>query len=158
MFEIREAKKEDLDSIINLIKELAKYENMEDQITFTKDDYEKSLFEKQYAKALVCEYKNNIIGYAIYFYSFSTFLGKGGIYLEDLYIQKEFRNKGIGKKILKTLAQICINENLGRLEWACLDWNEPSLAFYKKIGAKTLDEWISLRVDGQILATHRNTI
>lgn len=151
MFEIREAKKEDLDSIINLIKELAKYENMEDQITFTKDDYEKSLFEKQYAKALVCEYKNNIIGYAIYFYSFSTFLGKGGIYLEDLYIQKEFRNKGIGKKILKTLAQICINENLGRLEWACLDWNEPSLAFYKKIGAKTLDEWISLRVDGQNL-------
>ncbi|PPB51258.1 diadenosine tetraphosphatase [Campylobacter hyointestinalis subsp. hyointestinalis] len=151
MFEIREAKKEDLDSIINLIKELAKYENMEDQITFTKDDYEKSLFEKQYAKALVCEYKNNIIGYAIYFYSFSTFLGKGGIYLEDIYIQKEFRNKGIGKKILKTLAQICINENLGRLEWACLDWNEPSLAFYKKIGAKTLDEWISLRVDGQNL-------
>ncbi|MBT0612144.1 GNAT family N-acetyltransferase [Campylobacter hyointestinalis] len=151
MFEIREAKKEDLDSIINLIKELAKYENMEYQITFTKDDYEKSLFEKQYAKALVCEYKNNIIGYAIYFYSFSTFLGKGGIYLEDLYIQKEFRNKGIGKKILKTLAQICINENLGRLEWACLDWNEPSLAFYKKIGAKTLDEWISLRVDGQNL-------
>ncbi|MDL2347609.1 GNAT family N-acetyltransferase [Campylobacter hyointestinalis] len=151
MFEIREAKKEDLDSIINLIKELAKYENMEDQITFTKDDYEKSLFEKQYAKALVCEHKNNIIGYAIYFYSFSTFLGKGGIYLEDLYIQKEFRNKGIGKKILKTLAKICINENLGRLEWACLDWNEPSLAFYKKIGAKTLDEWISLRVDGQNL-------
>lgn len=151
MFEIREAKKEDLDSVINLIKELAKYENMEDQITFTKDDYEKSLFEKQYAKALVCEYKNNIIGYAIYFYSFSTFLGKGGIYLEDLYIQKEFRNKGIGKKILKTLAQICINENLGRLEWACLDWNEPSLAFYKKIGAKTLDEWISLRIDGQNL-------
>ncbi|ABK82823.1 GNAT family N-acetyltransferase [Campylobacter fetus] len=151
MFRIREAVKDDLDDILSLIKELAQYENMGDQVNCTKDIFYESLFIKKYANALVCEADNKIIGYAIYFYSFSTFLGKGGIYLEDLYVKKDFRNKGIGKEFLKFLAKKCIDNSLGRLEWECLDWNEPSLAFYKKIGAKTLDEWISLRVDGDAL-------
>ncbi|ANE35601.1 putative acetyltransferase (GNAT family protein) [Campylobacter iguaniorum] len=156
MFNIRNASSNDLPTILSLIKELAIYENLEDQITFSQEEFQKSIFEKKYANILVCETNEKIIGYAIYFYSFSTFLGRGGIYLEDLYIQKEFRNQGIGKKILKLLAQKCIDENLGRLEWACLNWNEPSLAFYKKIGAKTLDEWVSLRVDGDALSNLAN--
>lgn len=105
MFRIREAVKDDLDDILSLIKELAQYENMGDQVNCTKDIFYESLFIKKYANALVCEADNKIIGYAIYFYSFSTFLGKGGIYLEDLYVKKDFRNKGIGKEFFKIFSK-----------------------------------------------------
>lgn len=147
MFEIREAKVEDIDQIIDLVKELALYEKMANKVIFTKETFQKSIFEKKYANALVCEFEGKLIAYAIYYYSFSTFVGKGGIYLEDIYVKSEFRNKKIGKKFLKILAQKCKDNDLERLEWVCLKWNEPSLAFYKKIGAKTLDEWVGLRVD-----------
>ncbi|ARR03687.1 MULTISPECIES: GNAT family N-acetyltransferase [Campylobacter] len=158
MYQIRLATKDDIDDIITLVKELASYEKMSDKVTFSNEQFSTSIFKNNYAKILVCEYKNDIIGYAIYFYTFSSFLGRGGIYLEDLYVKSEFRNQGIGKKFLATLAQICIDENLGRLEWECLTWNEPSLAFYYKLGAKNRDEFFHLRVDGKELENLANLL
>lgn len=158
MYQIRAAKKDDLNEIIALVKELAEYEKMSDKIKFSYDEFAKSIFEKNYAKILVCQNDENIIGYAIYFYTFSSFLGRGGIYLEDLYVKAKYRNQGIGKRFLAKLAQICLDENLGRLEWECLTWNEPSLAFYHKIGAKNRDEFFHLRVDGKELENLANFI
>ncbi|WP_086255421.1 GNAT family N-acetyltransferase [Campylobacter vicugnae] len=158
MYQIRLATKDDINDIITLVKELASYEKMSDKVTFSNEQFSTSIFKNNYAKILVCEYKNDIIGYAIYFYTFSSFLGRGGIYLEDLYVKSEFRNQGIGKKFLATLAQICIDENLGRLEWECLTWNEPSLAFYSKLGAKNRDEFFHLRVDGKELENLANLL
>lgn len=158
MYQIRLATKDDINNIITLVKELASYEKMSDKVTFSNEQFSTSIFKNNYAKILVCEYKNDIIGYAIYFYTFSSFLGRGGIYLEDLYVKPEFRNQGIGKKFLATLAQICIDENLGRLEWECLTWNEPSLAFYYKLGAKNRDDFFHLRVDGKELENLANLL
>lgn len=158
MYQIRLATKDDINDIITLVKELASYEKMSDKVTFNNEEFSTSIFKNNYAKILVCEYKNDIIGYAIYFYTFSSFLGRGGIYLEDLYVKPEFRNQGIGKKFLATLAQICIDENLGRLEWECLTWNEPSLAFYYKLGAKNRDDFFHLRVDGKELENLANLL
>ena len=158
MYQIRLATKDDINDIITLVKELASYEKMSDKVTFSNEQFSTSIFKNNYAKILVCEYKNDIIGYAIYFYTFSSFLGRGGIYLEDLYVKPEFRNQGIGKKFLATLAQICIDENLGRLEWECLTWNEPSLPFYYKLGAKNRDDFFHLRVDGKELENLANLL
>lgn len=158
MYQIRLATKDDINDIITLVKELASYEKMSDKVTFSNEEFSTSIFKNNYAKILVCEYKNDIIGYAIYFYTFSSFLGRGGIYLEDLYVKPEFRNQGIGKKFLATLAQICIDENLGRLEWECLTWNEPSLTFYYKLGAKNRDDFFHLRVDGKELENLANLL
>lgn len=151
MVEIRDATIDDVEDIYNLAKELADYEHMLDQVTATVDDYKKSLFEQKYARALVMRADGKTIGYALYFNSFSTFLGKGGIYLEDIYVKPEYRGQGTGTKVIKFLAQKCIDEGLGRLEWECLDWNEPSLNFYKNLGAKALKEWVRLRVAGDDL-------
>ncbi len=137
----------DLDDIIAMIKELAEYENMSDCVEFNKEDYEKSLFGKKYAHALIAKEDDLAVGYAIYFYNFSTFVGRGGIYLEDLYVRPKYRKKGIGTAFFKYLAKICIDENLGRLEWVCLDWNAPSLDFYAKLGAQKLPAWQLHRLD-----------
>ena len=115
-FQIRKATRADIDVICELVRELASYENLSDQVTFSNEIFADSIFNKNYAKALICESEGRAIGYAIYFYTFSTFLGLGGIYLEDIYVKKEFRNQGIGKVFFKFLAQICRDENLKRLE------------------------------------------
>ncbi len=122
---IRKASRADVPAVCELVKELAAHEKMSDDVKFTPEVFAESVFEKKYAEILVCIAEGKIIAYAIYFYTFSTFLGLGGMYLEDLYVQKEYRNKGIGKEFFRHLAQICKDENLQRLEWACLHWNEP---------------------------------
>ena len=151
-FEIRKATRADIDVICELVRELASYEKMSDQVTFTNEIFADSIFNKNHAKALICESEGRVIGYAIYFYTFSTFLGLGGIYLEDIYVKKEFRNQGIGKAFFKFLAQICKDENLKRLEWCCLNGNEPSIKFYESMGAKNQSlEWRTYRLDGENL-------
>ena len=151
-YTIRKATKTDMASVYQLVKELAEYEKMTDEVTFTNEMFEKSIFQKEYAKILVCENDKKLIGYAIYFYTFSTFLGLGGMYLEDLYIKKEFRNQGIGKAFFKELSKICKSENLQRLEWTCLNWNEPSIKFYEKLGAKNQSlQWRNYRLSNENL-------
>ena len=158
MYKFRPAKKDDIKDIINLVKELAEYEKMSDRIKFSDELFQNSIFEKKYAHILVCQHSEKIIGYAIYFYTFSSFLGRAGIYLEDLYVQPKFRGNGIGKQFLAILAKTCIDEGLGRLEWECLTWNEPSLEFYYKLGAKNRDEFFHLRLDGKELENLANFI
>ncbi|MBR2221511.1 MAG: GNAT family N-acetyltransferase [Campylobacter sp.] len=158
MYKIRPAKKDDIKDIINLVKELAEYEKMSDRIKFSDELFQNSIFEKKYAHILVCQHSEKIIGYAIYFYTFSSFLGRAGIYLEDLYVQPKFRGNGIGKQFLAILAKKCIDEGLGRLEWECLTWNEPSLEFYYKLGAKNRNEFFHLRLDGKELENLANFI
>lgn len=152
-YNIRKAVKDDISAVCALVKELAEYEKLQDNVTFTEELFYKSIFEKNYARILVCESESKIIGYAIYFYTFSTFSGRGGIYLEDVYVQENSRASGIGKAFFRFLAKICQEENLGRLEWACLNWNEPSIKFYEKMGAINLSkEWRTYRLDGEKLA------
>ncbi|MCD8213218.1 MAG: GNAT family N-acetyltransferase [Campylobacter sp.] len=143
---IRKAEKADTKAIIALIKELAEYEKMPNEVKIDEAVFTSHLFEKKLADALVAVSDDQIVGYAIYFHSFSTWLGRAGIYLEDLYVKKEFRKQGLGLKMIKRLAKICENEGFGRLEWECLDWNEPSIKFYESLGAKRQSGWIKFRM------------
>ncbi|QKF92035.1 GNAT family N-acetyltransferase [Campylobacter sp. CCUG 57310] len=152
-FTITKATRADIKPICTLVKELAEYEKLSHIVSFKEDKFASCIFDKNYAQILVCKIENNIVGYAIYFYTFSTFLGRGGIYLEDLYVKQDYRAKGIGRAFLARLAQICKEENLSRLEWACLNWNEPSIKFYENLGAINLSkEWRTYRLDGENLA------
>ncbi|MGG7048961.1 MULTISPECIES: GNAT family N-acetyltransferase [unclassified Campylobacter] len=144
---IRQAVKSDTKAIISLINELAEYEKMANEVCIDEVIFSEHLFEKKLAQALVaCDEKGEVVGYAIYFYSFSTFLGRAGIYLEDLYIKPEFRGRGTGLVLIKELAKICKKEGFGRLEWECLDWNEPSIKFYESLGAKRQSGWLKFRI------------
>ena len=111
-----------------------------------------SLFEKKAAEVIIGEYEGEPVGFALFFHNFSTFLGQPGIYLEDLYVKPEMRGKGIGKVMLSFLAKLAVQRNCGRLEWWCLDWNEPSIRFYKQMGAVPMDEWTVYRLHGKALA------
>ncbi len=142
----REAKIEDCNLILSFIKELAIYEKMEDDVVATKELLEKWLFIEKKAKVIFALKDNKEVGFALYFYNFSTFLGKPGIYLEDLFVLKEYRGFGYGKSLLKELSKIAIKEDCGRLEWTCLNWNKPSIDFYLSIGAKKMDEWTVYRL------------
>jgi len=150
-FKIRFAQIEDVPLILEFIKELADYEKMLDEVTATEEILEKSLFERKRAEVIIGEYKGTPVSFALFFHNFSTFLGKEGIYLEDLYVKPHMRGKGIGKMMLSFLAKLCIERNCGRLEWWCLDWNTPSIGFYKKMGAVAMDEWTVYRVAGDAL-------
>ena len=124
---------------------------MSDQVVATEELLREWIFEKRKAEVLfVCE-DNKEVGFALFFHNFSTFLGRAGIYLEDLFVLPEYRNKGYGKALLKKLAQITVERGCGRLEWACLDWNEPSIKFYKSLGAAVMDEWTTYRLTGDTL-------
>lgn len=151
MYKIREAKPEDMKDVLILIRELARYEKLSDKVKFDDADFEKNIFEKEYAKVLVCEMDLKIIGYAVYYFTFSTFLGKGGLYLEDIYVQKQYRLHGIGKAFFRKLARICDEKDLKRLEWVCLNWNEPSIDFYENMGAVNMHEWRTYRLEGENL-------
>ncbi len=148
---IRFAEAEDTLLILELIKGLAQYERIQEDVAATEDLLRSALFEKKQAEAIIAEYKGAPIGYALFFTSFSTFHGKANIYLEDLFVKPEGRGCGAGKALLACLAEIAKERNCGRLEWMCLNWNEPSIRFYKRMGAKSLEEWTVYRLDGEAL-------
>jgi GNAT superfamily N-acetyltransferase len=148
---LKYAKEKDTPQILEFIKELAIYEDMLEQVVATEEILRESLFEKKQAEVLIAEYEGVAIGFALFFHNFSTFLGRSGIYLEDLFIKEEVRKKGIGKEILSVLARIALERNCGRLEWSCLDWNEPSIKFYKSKGAVQMEDWTTYRVTDKAL-------
>ena len=149
--EFRFAKEEDCGLILSFIRLLAEYENMSDQVVATEELLREWIFEKKKAEVLfVCEGEKEV-GIALFFHNFSTFLGRAGIYLEDLFVLPEYRGKGYGKALLRKLAQITVERECGRLEWACLDWNRPSIDFYRSLGAVPMDEWTTYRLTGETL-------
>ena len=147
----RFADETDCPLILSFIRQLAAYEQMTDQVVATEELLREWIFVKQIAEVLfVCE-GGREVGFALYFHNFSTFLGRAGIYLEDIFVLPEHRHKGYGKALLKRLAEIAVERGCGRLEWACLDWNEPSIGFYRSLGAVPMDEWTIYRVTGAAL-------
>lgn len=149
---VREASIDDANIILKFITDLAIYEKAEHEVLATEETIKTSLFgQASHAYALICELDGVPVGSAIYFFNYSTWLAKSGLYLEDLYVSPEYRGKGAGIKLLKTLAQIAIEKDCARFEWSCLDWNTPSREFYEAIGAKSQDEWIGYRMTGQTL-------
>ena len=151
-FVIRHATSEDCQTILDFITELAIYEKLEHQVVATPATLQETLFgEKPYAMSIIAQYQGKPVGYALFFNNFSTFTGRPGIYLEDLYIQPAMRGKGFGKALLAYLAKLAVDSNFTRVEWSVLDWNEPSIQFYRSIGAKPMDEWTVQRLDGDEL-------
>ena len=147
MISIRKAQIKDSELIFEFIKKLAKYEKLEHEVKTTIELLKENLFSNnKKAYCLIADYDSKPVGFALYFYNYSTFLGKPGIYLEDLFVDTDYRGKGIGKALLLELIKIAKNENLGRVEWSVLDWNKPSIDFYKSLGAKAMDEWTVFRI------------
>lgn len=151
MINIRNANINDSATILGFIKELAEYENMSNDVVATEELLKQNIFEKKLAEVILAEFDNKPVGFALFFHNFSTFLGKGGIYLEDLYVQPAMRGKNIGKTLLSSLAKLAVDRDCGRLEWSCLNWNEPSIKFYKSQGAIPMNEWTVYRVTGNKL-------
>ena len=146
MFQIRKAVEADAPIILNLITQLAVYEKLEHEVVTNAEELREQIFVNRYAHVLIAEEDNKPVGFALYFFNFSTFVGKPGLYLEDLFIEPEHRGKGYGKKLLIELANIAQNKNCGRMEWSVLDWNQPSIDFYKSLSAKPMDEWTVFRL------------
>ncbi|WP_185535801.1 GNAT family N-acetyltransferase [Listeria booriae] len=149
--QFRFAAEGDVPLVLRFIKELAEYEGMLDQVVATEEALHEWLFEKEKAEVLIGEYDGESVGFALFFHNFSTFLGRSGIYLEDLYVQPNVRGKGFGKAFLKRLAEIAVERGCGRLEWWCLDWNKPSIDFYLKMGAEAMEDWTVYRIAGETL-------
>lgn len=147
----RFADERDCALILQFIKGLAEYEKMSDQVIATEALLREWIFEKKKAEVLFACEGGNEVGFALFFHNFSTFLGCAGIYLEDLFVLPEYRGKGYGKALLKRLAKLTVERGCGRLEWACLDWNRPSIDFYLSLGAVPMDEWTTYRVTGKTL-------
>lgn len=137
--------------ILGFIKDLAKYEEMSDDVVATEEILHEWLFVRKRAEVLIGEVNERPVGFALFFHNFSTFLGRAGIYLEDLFVNPEYRGKGYGRAFMKKLAQIAVERGCGRLEWACLDWNKPSIDFYLSLGAQPMSEWTVYRVTGDTL-------
>jgi GNAT superfamily N-acetyltransferase len=147
---LRNATKEDVGTILDFIKSLAEYEKLSDDVIATEELLSSTLFgKKKVAEVLIAFYKNEPAGFALFFHNFSTFVGKPGIYLEDLFVKPHMRGKGIGKLLLAYLGKLAVERDCGRIEWSVLDWNEPSIKFYKKLGARPMDEWTVFRMDGE---------
>ncbi len=145
------AAEEDTAEILTFIKALAEYENMSDEVVATEELLREWIFQKKKAEVLFAVIDGKKIGFALYFYNFSTFLGRSGLYLEDLFVLPDYRGKGYGKWILKELARIALERGCGRLEWRCLDWNKPSIGFYLSLGAEPMEEWTVYRISGKTL-------
>jgi GNAT superfamily N-acetyltransferase len=149
---IRPAVPADLPLIASLVRELAEYEKLAHQAVATEADFAESLFGPQpKAYALIVEHEGNPAGFAIYFYNYSTFLGRPGIYVEDVFVRPEFRRNGFGRALFKYLARKAVAEKCGRMEWWVLDWNEPTINFYRGLGAVAMDEWTVQRLTGDAL-------
>lgn len=147
----RFAREKDCGLILGFIKGLAEYEKMLDDVVATEETLREWIFEKGKAEVIFACEDGKEVGFALFFHNFSTFLGRAGIYLEDLFVMPEHRGKGYGKGLLKKLAQIAVERGCGRLEWCCLDWNKPSIDFYLSLGATPMDEWTTYRVTGETL-------
>ena len=150
-FSIRHAEEKDVPLILYFIKELADYEKMLNEVVATEEILHEWIFEKNKAEVIFAMEDGKEIGFALFFHNFSTFLGRAGVYLEDLYVMPEYRGKGYGKALLKQLAKIAVERGCGRLEWWCLDWNKPSIDFYRSLGAVPMDEWTVYRITGDTL-------
>ena len=148
----RDAERKDVSLILQFIKEIAAYEKMSDQVIADETTLETWIFDKEKAEVFCVLEEGKEVGFALYFHNFSTFVGRGGIYLEDVYILPEYRGKGYGKAILKKLAAIAVERGCGRMEWVCLDWNQPSIDFYLSLGAQPMSDWTLYRLTGDALA------
>lgn len=148
----RYAQREDIPLILQFIKELADYEKMLDEVVADEKTLEEWLFERKKAEVIFAVVEGEEVGFALFFHNFSTFLGRAGLYLEDLYVKPEHRGNGYGKAILQKLATIAVERKCGRLEWWCLDWNKPSIDFYRSLGAEPMSDWTVYRIAGDTLA------
>ncbi len=148
---IRYADENDCALILSFIRRLAEYERMTDQVVATETLLRKWIFEKKIAETLFACEDGKEVGFALFFHNFSTFLGRAGIYLEDLFVLPEYRNRGYGKALFKRLAEIASERGCGRVEWSCLNWNEPSIRFYESLGAVPMKEWTVWRLIGDKL-------
>lgn len=144
--ELVDAEPKDVQDILNLIYEIASYEQLTSEVTATLESLHESLFVRKRAYVILAKYKNKTIGYMLYFFNYSTFVGKENLYLEDIFVLKEYRHMGIGKAFFKLLAKIALTHDCKRIDWVCLSWNEPSLNFYQSINAVRHDEWIVHRL------------
>ncbi len=150
-FSFRNAVREDTPLILEFIRKLAAYEKMSDEVVADVKTLEEWIFDKQKAEVIFALEDGKEVGFALFFHNFSTFLGRAGIYLEDLFVEPEYRGKGYGKAILKKLASIAVERGCGRLEWWCLDWNKPSIDFYLSLGAEPMSDWTVYRIAGDTL-------
>lgn len=148
---IRQAERKDCTIILSFIQALAEYENMSDEVVADADLLEEWIFDKQKAEVIFAVVDGKEVGFALYFHNFSTFLGRAGIYLEDLFVLPEYRGHGYGKALLQRLAAIAVERGCGRLEWSCLDWNQPSIDFYLSLGAVRMEDWTTYRMTGEVL-------
>ena len=152
MIGVREATVGDAPLILSFIRELAEYEKLSHEVVATEGALRETLFgERRYAEVLIGEHDGSPAGFALFFHNYSTFLGKPGLYLEDLYVRRAFRGSGIGRALLSRLARLAVERGCGRLEWWVLDWNEPSIGFYESIGAVPMDDWTVYRLTGEPL-------
>ena len=149
----RTAEEKDCGLILFFIRELAAYERMLDEVVATEELLREQLFRRHGAEVIFACEDGKEVGFALFFHNFSTFVGRAGLYLEDLYVLPEYRGKGYGKALLKKLAAIAVERGCGRMEWVCLDWNQPSIDFYRSLGARPMDEWTIYRVAGESLET-----
>ena len=152
MVDIRPARPDDIQLVATLVRELAAYEKLTDFVVSTPEDFTRALFgDPPRAYALILEADGQPAGFALYFFNFSTFAGRPGLYLEDLFVRPEFRRRGFGRAVFRHLARIALAEGCGRLDWAVLDWNEPAIQFYAALGAKPTQGWIGQRLSGPAL-------
>ena len=151
MINYRYATEQDVSLILYFIRSLAEYEHMADEVVATEALLQEWIFEKRKAEVIFALEDGKETGFALFFHNFSTFLGRAGIYLEDLFVLPEYREKGYGKGLIQTLARIAVERGCGRLEWWCLDWNTPSIEFYRSLGAVPMDEWTVYRITGKTL-------
>ena len=149
--EFRIAEESDTKLILDFVKALAAYEKMSDDVVATEDLLREWIFLQKKAEVIFVLDEGREVGFALFFHNFSTFLGRAGIYLEDLFVLPEYRGKGYGRKLLQKLAELAVERGCGRLEWACLDWNKPSIGFYLSLNAKPMDEWTVYRLAGEDL-------
>lgn len=147
----RSAERRDVPLILRYIRELARYEKLEEEVVATEEILEEWLFDKEKAEVIFAVVEGKEVGFALFFHNFSTFLGRAGIYLEDLYVEPAHRGQGIGTALLRELARIAVARGCGRLEWWCLDWNTPSIEFYRSLGAEAMDDWTVYRISGETL-------
>ncbi|MBR0370629.1 MAG: GNAT family N-acetyltransferase [Methanobrevibacter sp.] len=150
-FSFRFAEEKDRGLILEFIRELADYEKMLDEVVAREEVLREWIFNKKTAEVIFVMEDSVEVGFALFFHNFSTFLGKAGIYLEDLYVKPEYRGKGYGKALIKKLAEIAVERGCGRLEWWCLDWNKSSIDFYLSIGAEPMEDWTVYRIAGDVL-------